>query len=97
MLPPKIGLGHDGSSAGADHFSVFFSAFSAVFSAATAALRSCCRGGAAAGRRSELPAKLLRWAVHWRCVVCIVVIMTNIDAVEADEEAGSRATGVPIR
>ena len=93
MLPPKIGLGHDGSSAGADHFS----AFSAVFSAATAALRSCVRTGAAAGRRSELPAKLLSWAVHGRCVVCIVVIMATAEAVEADEEAGSCARGVPIR
>ena len=97
MLPPKIGLGHEGSSAGADHFSVFFSAFFSAVSA-TAALRICCRGGAAAGRRGALPAKLLRWAVQGRCAVCIVVIMaTKADAVDADVEAGRCAGGEPIR
>jgi hypothetical protein len=69
VLPPKIGLGHEGSSAGADHFSVFFSAVSA-----TAALRICGRGAAAGDWRRGVPAKP-RWAVQGRCAVCIAVIM----------------------
>ena len=81
MLPPKIGLGHEGSSAGADHFSPFFSAVSA-----TAAIRICGRGAAAADWRRGVPAKP-RWAVQGRCAVCIAVIMAVREAEDVDADA----------
>ena len=70
MLPPKMGDGHEGSSAGAVH-----AFFSSVLVSATAADRI---GRGAAGRtgmRTAWPAKPLRWAVHVRWAICIPLSM----------------------
>ena len=70
MLPPKMGLGHEESSAGGlkgPFFSSFFFSFSFVSDSARAAWRAGRSAARWAGCRRIVPARLLRcvWASIW--------------------------------
>ena len=98
VLPPKMGDGHEGSSAGADQFSAFFSVFFSAdfegdFCSATAANRATLGATDRTGARTAWPAKLLRWAVHERWASCIWLSMVLAIA-QVDE--GSEVARVAV-